>query len=375
MKYRSSPLALLINFFQILFWIFFVAVLLSGTLLLLLSRLDIISHFPDPAAFLPLLCIIAVLAAIAAAYLAFFRHNITIEADRTAIRFLRGRKEYLHLLYDGFVFTSYVVKQRINLIPTSTTRYLRAMQMETGRIHDYRCYNLDRKTFESFIAYIRSLQPEYLPEPANEESPTAGQVDFDPDRSGNEAVYTRETLVFTIDKNLFISRYQKPLWLMITIFSVFILSLLVLQLILTPERFMEHLVVNISFFALLVVIFFPIPIIMFGIPLAKIKKNTPEKITLFHDHIVFDNKSFYFSRIKQIRMTPPAYQSNGLLKRKITVIEENKTTVFFVGDDKDVNPMWAKKGKKKVFADYINLCNELEAALLNRPGKFMFELG
>ena len=54
------------------------------------------------------------LAVVLSAYLAFYRKNITIEVTDKAIRFMRGgslQKEYLHLPFADYEFTSHVVRE------------------------------------------------------------------------------------------------------------------------------------------------------------------------------------------------------------------------------------------------------------------------
>jgi len=155
MIYKSSFSKVFISFVKTTVSISFIVIVLFGALLLLLERLGEGGYYMVRDTLSTAIYAIAVLSAAVAAYLAFCRHNITIEVNADAIRFLRGKKEYQYFPFAGFTFTSQVSKYSYNLISVSTSRCVRVTSMINGKIKDHQCYCFSPKTFEELMTHIR----------------------------------------------------------------------------------------------------------------------------------------------------------------------------------------------------------------------------
>jgi len=377
MVYKSSLMMVIISFFKVLLAICAITAALFGLVMMLLSALGISTGRLDMDVALPVIYAVTGIVAVVAAYMAFYRYNIKVEITDEAIKFFRGRKEYQSFPYASFAFTSYVHKQSYNLIPVSTSRYLRVITKAGGKFSNYKCHNFSNKTFEEFMIRVDA-------HPLND---TRELVSETPDTQKKETAQTipspteykpesRDTTVFIIDKQLLIKKYRKPFLYLFILFSAMIIAMLLSMFIVSPGSFFDQLAINAIFFGSLTVVLLPIPVIMFGIPMIKIKKDTPEKITFYSDRITLDDREYYFSRIKQIRVTPPSYKGKTRnLRRKVTIVEDRRTSTFIAGDSSDILPATIRKGKPRVFADYEAFCHKLETLLINEPGKFVLVRG
>ena len=103
----------------------------------------------------------------------------------------------------------------------------------------------------------------------------------------------------------------------------------------------------------LAVIFAIFPIVLGWIPYRNARDNTPEKITVYHDRIIFDKKIFKFRDITKISMTTPNTEGPKAFRRKIIITVNNLTKIYTLGDDTDKIPDNIRRKKNvKVFGDY-----------------------
>ena len=377
MTYKSNPLTMIAGFIKGMIVLSFVEVLLFGLLLMLLSHMGADIDV-DAELFLKTSGILVGIAVIVTAWLSFYYNNIKVVVSGDAVRFFRGKKEYLNFPYASVTFTSYVHKTSYNFIPMSTSRYLRVVlgNDEKGsgkvivvngeRVKDYKCHYFNRGTFENLMANIHLRRDELLCKAKEESAVPESRL------SDISAAKSNDPHMFTINKHILINRYKKPFLILTLSFAAFILLLLIIQ-IATDRNLSDHIGFYVFFSVFMSVVLLPIPLFMFGIPLFKIKKRTPEIITIYDDRLSLDEQTFYFSQIKLIKATPPSYTDSAtrILRRKITIDEGNRRIVFIVGDSRDSID---KKNKPKVFEDYGVFCNVLKEVLKDQPNKFIMEL-
>jgi len=347
MVYKSSNLFMLLKFM--------VPVIIAGLLVFVgLGTRD--GSLKDNL----LIIIIAIVPTVLSAYYNCFRNNIKIEVTRTGIKFSRLGKEYLYFPHDSFNFTSFVSKTTINgIIPAPTSRYLRVAPKGGWKAKDYLCYNFDKKTFEDLIHCIQTR--EYA------RNKTAWNQAREP-----QPQYPGEEAEFVINKRLLAKKYMKYLLILLVALSIFAFWPTNTDTISYPELERE---VAISTKFLVLSVLFAILLVAFIVLMLKIIKQTPKKIVLCHDCLMIDLKTFNFSEIEQIKMTPPSFYSNiaGALFppfRKLAITRQGLTHTFIVG-----STAFSALGKDNIFDGYKKLCDSLEAVFINVPDKFKLDLG
>lgn len=297
----------------------------------------------DAQDIMTILYVLFVLAIALSVYFAFYRNNIEIEVTNEAIKFSRHGREYLNIDRKTHDFSSYTITNQYGAV---ISRCLRVIPKYEGKYKDYKCYNFDKKTFELFIAKASlNLEKQIKTE------------------------YNGASLTFTINKFFMLRKYEKYKFISIVAIHAFILCVIAIPLF------------NISpivYPTILLFLFFSSVIsIIKTVNFSKVKKQTPEKITISKDKLTIDNEDFYFSYLTLIKMTSPYYEQNAhnydpfKSFRKMTITERNISHEFFP----DIIPKFFKKNSnpKSAFPEYEILFNELRE-LLAYENKFIAEL-
>jgi hypothetical protein len=333
--YKSSPSLVFRNFIRILI-----------IPILLFAALSVAS---DAQNIMTVLCSMLVFATVLATYFAFYRNNIIIEVTANAVKFSRHGTEYLNFERETHEFTSNIITQSYTLIKTGTSRYLRVISKNGSKYKDYKCYNFDKKIFEEFIALVSANSFEQ-------------QV---------KTEYHGEPLIFAINKNFMLEKCRKDKFINFGVISVALLCLVAIKLVpninLSPKTF-----VFIALFSILASVFSILRIVQFS----KVKKQTPEKITICKDKLTVNSEDFYFSYLTQIKMTPPSYQRNiqealpwQKLFRTMTITERNISRKYII----DLMPEKIDK-PQSAFLEYSILFNELRKLFVSGENKFIAEL-
>jgi len=297
-------------------------------------------------------------------FLSFYWHNIRIEIGEDAIAFFRGKREYVYLPFESFIFVSHVHTDHIEgMVALTTTRYIRAFLRHGGRGTDYRCHNFCKETFSSFIAHAKAASIAYEQAtgrlaPLQESKNWVTAADAD-------ATYHGGVFRFEInqrDLGWFHKRLFKWMFIPFAIISVLVLLTTPLDMIWISIWF------SVSLLAL--------PTLMGGIPLLRLARRSPKKIELHQDMLVFDNDNFYFSDITQLKVTAPLYGAGALFPRfrRVTIDAGGYKSMYILGDSLDAMP-GVVNGKRmpKAFPEYEVLFMALSQMFQDRPEFFVVE--
>jgi hypothetical protein len=301
----------------------------------------------------PIVFALPVPSAVLAAYFAFYRGNITLVVNDSGVQFLRGSKVFRDFQADKYVFGSYVCKHTHNFIPVRNDRCLRVIKKANEKYKDYRCNFLNKSEFNEMISYTSLLGRETT------ETTEVAEIK-------REKTEGSEPLVFTINKESLIKRIKKnnSLVFFVALFA-FIFMVAYVWLLEVDNSAI------VSFGGLAVVIFAFVFIRLFATQ-PKIFQSIPEEIQLCSDSITIDSRKFYFTYIKQIKATPPAYEDDkeslSKIIRKLVIVERSETFVYIVGTASDMTE------KEPVFAEYGVFCAELKAIFADNPEKFVYNL-
>ena len=367
MAYKSSPAVM----FGLLTFLF----LLIGSLLSLVYFFEVILYEDTPVIYLVFFIICAVIGA-AMVYLAYYityrRLYVKIEVTDKAVKFFMGKRECIIFPFENYTFTSYVCKLRINYIPVRIARYLRITCKLDGKTKDYLCHSFKREIFAELVSYVKSV--ELIAAKRERCEAEYSQIDW----------LMNEPFRFSINKQELVKRYKKPFLTGIFVICVSLLVLLI-RLSIEVEGQYNLFLGTLSMFAAVSLVILPYKVIKYGMGLYSVKKHTMEALMLFSDRLVLDDKTFYFSRIKQIRVTPPIYneilmynKEKSVVKlneeRKMIIIDKDASYTFIIDNVKDPNHSFAKKAKPEVFDDYEEFCDMLRDVLGSEPGKLIWEL-
>ena len=157
-KFKSSVSVLVRSFIvNTLVIAFIILALLVGIGMVLLeySRQDILS--------VPFLITGAIIALALGGYLAFVRHNSTVEVYPDRVDLYRGKKIYAVLKSEKYHFTSFI-QRTMSQAGIYTSRYLRVIDKKNGKQKDYRLY-FSKKHLQNLMA---TLEAAYAPKPEAE---------------------------------------------------------------------------------------------------------------------------------------------------------------------------------------------------------------
>ena len=379
-RYKSSPSKVFKSFLKSILVICFTSTALAVLALLLTGVLDNNTHAENRRLFLAMLLATGSFSVILGAYFAFRRYNIRVEVRHDAIAFFRGSKEYLHFGYGEYAFTTLVVKQSFSLVPMSTTRALRVIPKNGGKVKNHTCHCFAKNVFEEMIASLKQAGYEW--EIANEGKrdpgetlpPTTGAEPApgsDGAAGSNEAAEHGEAslpdllpLEFRIDKKAWIKRY--PLVLMSVLYGVLLLIIFVGAV---APAIMGGNSTNVAFagglFLLLLLLFGGLHYALCIAPVNRIKKSAPEKIVLETDKIVIDGKAYSFSGIERITATPYSYSvASATFQRKLSIAEGGKAHDFPICPSDAI-----RKKSPPVFENYELFYKALQSILLEKSAR------
>jgi len=357
--FKSSMVKIILCFFTVLIGLLLIAVLLAG--------LPVWAN-ANTETFWFLLPIVGTIAIITAIYLAFFRWNIKVVINQHEVVLMRGMKTYMAFSFENYNFSSYMIitKGLVN----GHARYLQVFprNVEQGKIH--KLHNFSRKIFEECIAYIneiqfqQSMQQELLITEDDEIIETMTAEEW---LKQSVESLEKKPLVFVIDRIKYVKR-TKAIFRAISIPMIVIITLLILGVIIMPittgnQHAIDNIGISLSFVLVIAAVLVPILIIMGWLPYKRARENTPEKIIVYHDRIVVDEKTFMYRNLTHINMTTPYTTSGTIVQRRaLTITEPNETTKYTLGDDTDKiydRKRLSKNFKGKVFENYNNLFDAL----------------
>jgi len=315
-----------------------------------------------------------------AVYLAFYCWNIMIEVNEDEVVFVRSKKPYLRFKFSENSF-SFLVETTIFELGKTTSRFLSVFPNGAEHGKNYKLHNFSRKTFEEFeecinsLSFNQSLQQEFLVV-ENEEDEIGITITKESllRQSIDELAVT--PLEFTVNRQAYIKKKKNNL-LAMTIPMAITTTLLAFVMLVTPitaqnQSEMEsamnyYLMLSGVFFILFLAGIFLIIIIIFGfMPYKKARDNTPEKIVLYNECIVFDGRIFNYCDVSQIKMTTPKTM-NDRFHRNLTITGNNFSKTYTLGDYTDMIPTRKRKKKNvKIFEDYDILFNILHTIFMLR---------
>jgi hypothetical protein len=367
--YKSSKIKVLFCWIVFLILTGFLLTMAAGGLMMLLD-----THRDT---FFGLLPFVACLSIIVASYLAFFYWNIKVEVDTKEVRFLRGKRVYLRFNFSENILT-FSVNTNINQFGRTTDRFLRVFPRGAKYGKDYKLHNFSRSTFEECMTYITSLnfnqvlqQEVIVDDFENEVSHTMSKRSLIKMLIEELETHPHE---FTLNKQVFVKKKRNDFLAMAIPMGVFSLVLIigvVVMPIITQNQFIiDNLMSTIGYVFFLLALFVTLTVTLGWIPHRKAKNNTPEKITVYHDRIVFDNREFKFCNITQIKMTTPNTIGGKVTNRIIQITENHLTKTYSLGDDSDRLSLNIRRKKKvKVFEHYVELFGTLQNIFAIRAGE------
>ncbi|MCL2634070.1 MAG: hypothetical protein FWD34_06100 [Oscillospiraceae bacterium] len=281
-------------------------------------------------------------------------HNIKVTVTDEAVSFKRRGREYKRFTFSENDFTSHVDVHSWYFIPILTSRKLRVIPKDSDKYKDYTCHNFSQKTFEECMAYVDSRGfRQNLSKPVEDEQGEG----FRQAVSALEA----EPLVFTINKEAFINKYKNLFKILIITMGIITALLFFITFIIPAINGDSAALQNaggmLIFLTVVAGILMSLPFILALRPLSKVRNTAPEKVTLYPDRVVFDEKIVHFKDIQQIKMTPPAYSKDSGTIRVLKVIDNSGITEYALGHYSDVTQI--SKKKPKIFEEYEDFYHAL----------------
>ena len=375
-RFQSSPLNLFISFLKSILLICFVTTFLTMLSLSFLGVLENNNFAENRRLLFVILIFTGSFSLIMGLIYAFYRNNIKVEINPDAIKFFRGKKEYMQFGYNEYKFSSLVDKYKHDLITVSTTRSLGVIPKNGDKGKYHTCHCFAKKTFAEMIAVLKQVSYEWEVAHENKQYPDesrmlATTVISDPVSKSDEAPTQMEIssldllpLEFHIDKKAWIKRY--PLIAMSITFGVFLLFIFVGTVIppILNGNF-NNMAWAIGMFLFLTILFGGLLLILCIIPINRVKKSVPEKIILDKDRIVIDEMYFMFDLVEQIKATPHLYGGvSTTFRRKLTITKRGNIYVFPVGI-----PELIRKKAPSVFKNYDLFYNTLQSIFLEKSAR------
>ena len=315
-------------------------------------------------------------------FLEFYIRRIRIEITDDAIAFFRGKREYAYFPHESFIFGALVHVERAEGGIPFSSRYLRITLRYGERKRNYRCYHFSANTFSEFISHVRASALSY--EQARQHSRV---IDREIPLSTNVDKTPLRHKTFHINKEILAKRQRSifmPLLLACFLPALLIITSSVIVHIMRDSWFWDNFRMqpglNIMLFFLLLIplVITGIPPFVFGSRFFEIKRNTPQRIEVYPDKLVIDSDTFYLSRVRQIKMTPPNFGDGDIfIKRRIlSIISDNSSRKFVISDSRDIESplLRPKKEFAKAFVEYPMLFNILQSAFEGEPDKFTADL-
>jgi len=311
-------------------------------------------------------------------YLAFFYWNIKVAVDAQEVVFMRGKKPYLRFKFseNGFSSSQYTLTSGV---VKSTDRLLYVFSHNAERGKNYKLHNFSRNTFEECMAHIRKINFKQILEQEvlvlEDEEDEIGKV-MPVEEWFEQSIDALGTapLQFTVNSQAYIKKMKARLR-GIAIPMVIAIVLLMFGVLVVPaltqnQHAMDHFMISLSYILALTGIFTILCVVLGWVPYKKARDNTPEKITVYDDRIVFDGKSFKFCNINQIKMTIPNVVGGKIVGRTITITENNLPKTYVLGDGTDNLPARPRRKENvKIFENYDRLFYLLEDIFAVRAAK------
>lgn len=323
-----------------------------------------------------IICIIAIPAILAAYVLS---NKLVVQITQDDIQFIRFRKPIEYIPFENNEFTTYTYTLRVQLVLTSTTRYLRVFHC-SGQVTDYSCSGLSKKDFETFISEVISISKEkqlrILTEKIKESISGASQsagventtegvtstfsgVMEDPKVpfGGADFYFPKEefrAVIYKKFKTDLIIAGSVTVW--ISIMNPIFFSYLATK---NVETFIREL-----WFAGIFLFVFGVVGLLLWLQYQTQVKKTPDYIRITENELLIDDYKFFLSDIQLIKMSQERFipeKKNRLRTLKIVITGEKKQ--YLLGH--------MIIGKRRIFYnDYGRLCSSLND-FLNRDNRFV----
>lgn len=274
----------------------------------------------------------------------FFRSNILVEVTERNVRFSKRGKEYLSVDINGNTFNASVVKnRRLGPIFWKTEYFLSVTdsQSRTGRV---KCTNFDKSTFNELINALGN--------PRKAET-QAGDKPF------SEGL--RE---YTLPKDKMLEEFRHAF--LVALVCIIITALNLMGVLPFSIRTTGAAYGGLGSLELIIFIIpVALPVIFLLMP-AEIRRKVPEKIKITNHDITVGDKSFSFSEITKIKLTPPVYE-----KPMGTIYYCERQLTVFCGRRKYI--FWLGSSTSGVTGRFILNDERLKSKLLEEKSKYAFE--
>lgn len=352
-----------------------------------------------------------ILGVIGAGLMAFYFQNIKITVDDEAVSFWRGKKQYRTFSLIDHEIRSYIHQTYHYFIFKTTTRYL-TVKKNTGKWRKkYQCFGVSEADFNKLINHIHfdaipSVEI-YIDE--NIENEQVEDIDFEAydgnfvcdERPGlrEEVIqqleeteeYSPFPTTFNIDKEAYIKNCKKEIASNFTALLFIPAVAFIFMLILGVPFYLMADILYDSLFALIfifgiILIFIALRNLKLIMLIREIRTTTPTVITIDETRLRLKNDDltddYLLANVKEIRVTPPNYQTTDKLytiRRHLTITTTTGVTKrFLLGDAQQTkwfNWLNFKKSKKNVFEDYATFCQILQIRLADEnDSRFKLEL-
>lgn len=289
---------------------------------------------------------------------------------------MRGKTSYLRFSFAEHRFSS-LLNVTTNGLFKSNARFLQMFPEGAKYGKNHKLHNFSHKTFEACMASIHAigfqddLAQEVLitDEDGNEIQERISMDEFFTKSMDDLQMHPR---VFTLNKQAYLKRTKAHFRSVTLPFAITIALLAFFMLILpflTQNQFaIDHMMTSVTYLLFLTAIFTIFPV-LFGLIPYRHAKNTVEKITLYHDRVILDGKTFLFRDTSQIRMTTPSTGGGAVFRRTITITQNDQSTSYALGDDLDRIQIRRKKQTVPIFEDYETFYSILSNIFAFRAAK------
>jgi len=125
---------------------------------------EIFYYFDDFMFIVMIIFILPCVAVIIAAPIAIHHYNIKIEVNSTAVRFIRGNKEYQYFDRESFIFGFFTKIDAFKMpkYVVAIHKNPKEVKSRKHRVKTIKCHNFNKKTFEDLISHIRPIYFNFL---------------------------------------------------------------------------------------------------------------------------------------------------------------------------------------------------------------------
>jgi len=378
--FKSNPASMTIDFFKLgavvlaLEYFAFLLVKPQEENVPMIIRVDAL----ETVSYLDILPLFLVIAALIAASFVFIRRTIRIEVDANNISFFRRNNKYLECPTNSNEYYLCSKKKRTNIF----SFYQRSYLIFAGRHTParYQCYNFSQKTFKEMDLLVKSIRHSQTLVKQNKLLEIIdGQEIPPPYNQDYHVLKTPGFLELTIAKEEILQGLKMRIDKEFALLAAITVAVGFFHYYYDVEAYLSNLVLNLVFTIFIVLLSLTALVLAFVLPRRRIVKYTPRQIGLRARSITFDNSTYYYSEIEEIRLSPPVPPQNlGSRLYWIRVVASNSVAQYLVGEGLGIEgqPNWFMIGGDPIFpVGYGTLCNYLEVYLNEEPAKLFYEVG